>query len=447
MRRYLKTQCLAAINVLTEAHADIEKLIDAGETTAAAGLLEQCQDSAIKIGEIIDRTERENTEEVHQLEIYCEKLYQIHENLVSGVHVNARKAVRSLDNTIRVVSSGISERFLTQREVVFLPYNASMWDSLETLWEKEKSDPNSIVYVVPIPYYEKNADGTVRKLVYDLDKFPKNVPVVSFRKYNIEERHPDAIYIHNPYDDLNFVTSVPPEFYSPKLKQCTDELVYTPYYVLDEIDPENKAALKAAWGFVVKPGVINSDRVIVQSENWRKVYIELIVGVLGEEHRAEWEKKVEVLPSSKLVRAKNLKAWDYDIPPEWMDKILDSEGNRKKIIFYNVSLGTLLREEEKEMQKIERVLDIFKENLDKVTLLWRPHPLVEATLASMKPALLQWYLSIVKRYREENWGIFDDSAEIDRAIAVSDAYYGDDSSVVWMYKETGKPIMIQNCSI
>ena len=287
----------------------------------------------------------------------------------------------------------------------------------------------------------------MRKLVYDLDKFPKNVPVVSFRKYNIEERHPDAIYIHNPYDDLNFVTSVPPEFYSSNLKKYTDELVYTPYFVLNEIDPSNKEELKSVRGFVLKPGVINANRVIVQSENWRRVYIELIVAALGENCRAEWEKKVEVLPSSKLVRAKNLKAGDYDIPPEWMDKILDSEGNRKKIIFYNVSLGTLLREEEKEMQKIERVLDIFKENLDKVTLLWRPHPLVEATLASMKPALLQWYLSIVKRYREENWGIFDDSAEIDRAIAVSDAYYGDDSSVVWMYKETGKPIMIQNCSI
>ena len=35
----------------------------------------------------------------------------------------------------------------------------------------------------------------------------------------------------------------------------------------------------------------------------------------------------------------------------------------------------------------------------------------------------------------------------ERAIAFSDAYYGDQSSVVELYKKTGKPIMIQNVDI
>ena len=37
--------------------------------------------------------------------------------------------------------------------------------------------------------------------------------------------------------------------------------------------------------------------------------------------------------------------------------------------------------------------------------------------------------------------------ELDRAIALSDAYYGDPSSVVHLYKQTGKPIMIQNVCV
>lgn len=45
------------------------------------------------------------------------------------------------------------------------------------------------------------------------------------------------------------------------------------------------------------------------------------------------------------------------------------------------------------------------------------------------------------------WGIYDDTPDIDRAIALSDAYYGDMSSVVELYKVTGKPIMIQNLEI
>ena len=73
--------------------------------------------------------------------------------------------------------------------------------------------------------------------------------------------------------------------------------------------------------------------------------------------------------------------------------------------------------------------------------------MIEATLTSMRPELWEQYKSLVDEYRKEGWGIYDDSPELDRAIAVSDAYYGDWSSVVWLYKETGKPIMIQNCEV
>ena len=43
--------------------------------------------------------------------------------------------------------------------------------------------------------------------------------------------------------------------------------------------------------------------------------------------------------------------------------------------------------------------------------------------------------------------IFDDTADMNRAIAISDAYYGDPSSLVELYKKTGKPIMIENIEI
>ena len=36
---------------------------------------------------------------------------------------------------------------------------------------------------------------------------------------------------------------------------------------------------------------------------------------------------------------------------------------------------------------------------------------------------------------------------MDRAVVLSDAYYGDGSSVVQLYKQTGKPIMIQNVEV
>ena len=76
--------------------------------------------------------------------------------------------------------------------------------------------------------------------------------------------------------------------------------------------------------------------------------------------------------------------------------------------------------------------------------MWRPHPLIKATIESMRPELWKKYEGIVREYKEAGWGIYDDSAELDRAIEVSDAYYGDSSSVVQLFRESGKMIRIQN---
>lgn len=66
MRKYLKTQCLETIDILGEAHSEIINLIEKKQLSAAVGLLEQCQQGAIKIGGIIDNSEGEGTEEVHR---------------------------------------------------------------------------------------------------------------------------------------------------------------------------------------------------------------------------------------------------------------------------------------------------------------------------------------------------------------------------------------------
>ena len=87
------------------------------------------------------------------------------------------------------------------------------------------------------------------------------------------------------------------------------------------------------------------------------------------------------------------------------------------------------------------------ENQDEIALLWRPHPLIESTMKSMRPEVLQKYMILKERYLAEGWGIYDETADVDRAVVLSDAYYGDGSSVVQLYKQTGKPIMIQNVEI
>ncbi len=246
------------------------------------------------------------------------------------------------------------------------------------------------------------------------------------------------------------MTSVHPYFYSKNLKNFTDKLVYIPYFILREIEPDDQAAIDGMKHFCFTPGTIYADQVIVQSENMRQIYINEYMkaakemGLPGEHvDRKFLEKKFLGTGSPKIDKVLHTKKEDLDIPAEWLKVIEKPDGNWKKIIFYNTSVSALLQYNEKMLTKMESVFGIFKENQDEVALLWRPHPLIRATIESMRPQLWEAYKEIRDRYIEEGWGIYDDSADLDRAVVVSDAYYGDGSSVVHLYRKTEKPILIQ----
>ena len=55
---------------------------------------------------------------------------------------------------------------------------------------------------------------------------------------------------------------------------------------------------------------------------------------------------------------------------------------------------------------------------------------MEATVCSTRPQLYEQYLEIVEKYKREGFGIYDDSSDMDRALVLADAYYGDQSSLV-----------------
>lgn len=451
MRKYYKAQCLELISSIEEAHVQINEYIVNNQYENAAQLLEDCQQGAIQIGTTIDETEGEGTEVVHLLEDYCELIYKVHEELLSSTHVKSKQLEKKLRRTMSRIRGEIRDGLSTQYEVVFLPYKASMWDSLETVWKKADEDDNCDAYVIPIPYYDKNPDGSYKELHYEGTEFPEFVPITHYAKYDFENRHPDKIYIHNGYDALNLVTEVLPKFHSDKLKDYTDELVYIPYFVLGEppesTDQGYKDFLKGLEHFVTVPGVMNANRVIVQSEAMKKAYVKVLTDFAGKDTKQVWEKKIEGTGSPKFDRITSLKKEDFTIPDPWRELITKPDGTYKKIIFYNTSVGALLDKREKMLEKMRNVFEVFYKNREDVVLLWRPHPLIESTIAAMLPALWNDYKVMVDKYISDGWGIYDDSPDIDRAIIISDAYYGDWSSIVWLCQKVSMPIMIQNVEI
>ena len=328
-----------------------------------------------------------------------------------------------------------------KKEIFFLPYKASMFDSLESVWRAACADrEHCVAYVMPIPYADRNPDQTAAEWHCERDQFPKDVPTLDWQQVNLKAWHPDVIIYHNPYDNCNAVTSVDEQYYSRNLRHCADKLVYIPYFVLDEIEPGDKSVEESVAHFITAPGVLNADLIVVQSEKMRQVYINVLARHTdqGEEY---WEEHISGAGAPKIEKVLTSKKEDFEMPKKWRRLV---EG--KKIILYNTSLTAMLQNSDKVCDKLRYVFDVFR-NRDDMVLWWRPHPLMKSTFHSMRPQFEEEYLGLEKQYIEEGWGIYDDSSDLHRAICWSDAYYGDMSSVVRLYRVTGKPVIIQNIGI
>ena len=315
-----------------------------------------------------------------------------------------------------------------KKEIVFLPYKASMWDSLESIWKAAYEDKEHCnTYVIPIPYADLVRDEqgqlTVHSWHCEIDEMPDYVPVIDNETVSLEEMHPDVIFIHNPYDNTNYVTSVDMRYYSSELKKYTDKLIYIPYFVVGKNLPKHLAEA---------PGILNADYVIVESEEVKEEYERYYPGGNPPDG------KFIALGSPKFDKVLSTKRENYILPEKWK-KLLKG----KKAVFYNTGISTVLENREVYLKKIRSVFELFR-NREDIVLWWRPHPLLEATFDSIIPDQADEYRKIKGEYIQAGWGIYDDSPELERAIAWTDAYYGDASSVVWMYRKTGKKIWLQN---
>lgn len=449
MRKREKEQLDNFIPLFAEAHDAVLQGLKKGDIEPVLQLLSDCQSCAISMGTMIEEFEGEGHPTVSLLEEYCEYVYGLYQKLICMSEqtndekdsVDYNQFQKDFTDYILRLKESLAKYIKIKKEVVFCPYNSSMWDSLESVYLAAKEDVNTDVYVVPIPYYDKDSEGNFKTMHYEGDKFPKDVTITHYNDYNFESRHPDVIFIHNPYDGSNYVTSVHPFFYSKNLKQYTDNLVYIPYFVLNEINPDNVAGVE---NFVTVPAVIHAHTVIVQSEAMRQAYINVMVREAGEKTRFYWEKKILGLGSPKFDKAFIARSKKVEVPEDWESVINKSDGTRKKIIFYNTSVVALLTHREKMVGKIKRTIETFRENKDEVALIWRPHPLLRATIEAMRKELLEEFDRIVDAYIGEGWGIYDTTPNLDLAMHLADAYYGDPSSVVQLCEEIGIPVMIQN---
>ena len=317
-------------------------------------------------------------------------------------------------------------------KVVFMPYKASMWDSLESIWMAADKDERCEALVVPITYYELDNDQKPIKKVNERNRFPEYVNVVNDEEYDLENDLPDIIYIHNPNDDRNLITRVDSRYYSWNLKKFCEKLVYVPYYKW--VDGVSSTALKSAM-YYADYTVQSSDDAVKRCIEASPEYAN-ILGMDVASVRKSMEKKLINLGSPEVDKVLSLSKENVTMPDDWKGKVIKSRVN----VVYNTTLDEIF--ESRTFDKVKETLGFFKNNRDKSFVIWRPHPLMRQSLVSMFPDLVDEYDELMNEFISGDYGVLDANPSMHYAMFWSDMYYGyKTSSMTELYKYTGKIVL------
>ncbi len=365
-------------------------------------------------------------------------------NAALGSGVISGELITAVDRVSKQVNDIIPKKL----EVVFFCYKASMADCFESIFRTALADPECDAYFVPIPYYD--LDGNLQPIEMHLEAegyYPEGFPLTDYRVYDAEKRRPDVIFIMNPYDDHNRSTRVHEDYYSSRLRNYTKHLTYIEYglplwVVRDGSDPNLKPEFLPAHIWVhhyiaFAKGIEDMFRHFLAPGTRLGDYATIPID--------DPEDRFMTMGSPKFDKLVNTKKEDYAIPDDWNEVI----GN-KRIILYATSLTELLQSSLSEPEenkgdayfsKMMQILETFEKHPETV-IWWRPHPLFETTLASLRPKLFAKYRSIVSEFKKRQNGIFDTSPEITRAILYCDGMISDESSLLWLALAKGKPFYI-----
>lgn len=379
-------------------------------------ILVEAQNALLCIIDIINKSDEYESKLVNNLENFLSKLYEL--NILSKQNKLTELEVKNTWEDCNLLKKELDSKLICKLEIVFMPYKVSMWDSLESIYYAVKKDENCNAVVMPVPYYNLGFKRHILNVTYEGEQFPDCIDITDYRKYNLQEKCPDVIFIHNPYDNKNLVVQLPEMYFSSNLIKYTNHLIYIPYKVCS-------GAVKDI--YCVTPGVFNSWRTFVQSEIVRKVYIKY--------HNS---KKIVTIGSPKVDKLIYYESHKPPIPQEWKNAL---EG--RKIFLLNIHLSSIINKPNDLIGKLKDLITIFSARED-IAIIWRPHPLSIDTMKSINPNMIKKYYDIVEKFNKMENGIYDETIDVHKTMALTDAYIGNWSSLVSLYGLTGKPILIMD---
>ena len=407
--------------------------------------LSELQNNIVSFGTLTESIKGEDCNTVKLLEQYLEVIYKVakyvqkfdegisYEESAENKYAECDEEVK---DTFASISEAIDSEIVNRRSVLFLPVKAKHFSSMRMAYEMETATPDTDVYVMPLPYYYKEYDGSFKDEMHiDTEEFIKaNIPVTDYSRFDLSLLCPEKIYINSAYDEYNMAVSVDTRFYARNVKKYTEKLIYIPYFKLMEFDRANYPCWYNMQYYCTVPGVVMADKVYVQSENTRKAYIDKLNEWVGDEKYTDiWEQKIDVYNESCEKHSE--------------DELRDA-GSKKTIVWF-VSAGSLAEFGDKYIEKAYRNLDVFALSKDKLKVLLISEPFLDEMIKTYSDELYKKWTGFIDEFNRSGIGevvsqVEEKSVE---ALLKANAYYGDPSSICKDFILMKKPVMLQNVEV
>ncbi|MBR5969134.1 MAG: LicD family protein [Lachnospiraceae bacterium] len=198
----------------------------------------------------------------------------------------------TLAESCKKLASHLEALLAGRREVVFLIPRAAWWPAMAGLYEWYSAREDLTVRVIPIPLFEKRLDGSRGTRHDDRHLLPQGLPLTMSEHYDLSVYMPSVIVTCFPYDSTNRDLDIDPSYYSFRLRECTDRLIYCPCHQPNPPVDNDTAAKKALRVLIEQPAAVFADTVVVENTELRDYYVETLTELSGEETRSRWEEKV-----------------------------------------------------------------------------------------------------------------------------------------------------------
>lgn len=439
MRFQQQENILNSLKIISDANNIIGKIVASGDINMLVQLLDNVIMLFVKVEDAIKSSAGSEGKTLKLVSGFKHSLLEKQKNMQASKKMD-ESITEHINRFIKTITNSvITDLKPNSLEVVFIASRPSTIGSMETVFHAASADKNCDVYFIPVGFHDKQPFDTDIEYYKNLGFNP-----INFEAYDFKTRRPDIIFFDYPYDAFGEQYAGEYKMFSFFLRNNCKLLVHIPYYIACYSD-----RLKMTGKYTHTGGIAHAHYTIFQSEFIRRIAIQEYKEYESENNVTnafgKAEEKFVALGSPKFDLLVTTKEDDYVLPKEWNELITRPDGTRKKIIFFNTHFRGFLQFGFQYFKKVEFFLNIARK-YNNFAILWRPHPLTHLDVG-IDPEVLAALNTLVEMFKKEKLGIYDKSSDINRAVMLSDALYGNGSSVQTMFVALCKPVMRMNYDI